>query len=51
MNPVSKSQASSSLIKNIERNKSMLDNFTIFLALSIIQFAYRSFTKKIQKRD
>lgn len=49
MNPVSRSQASSSFIQNIERNKSMLVYVTL-LALSIIQFASRSFTEKNQTR-
>ena len=31
MNPVSKSQASSSFFQNIEKNKGMLDYFTNFL--------------------
>ena len=38
MNPVSKSQASSSLIQNIERNKSMLNFFDSFFLEIIINY-------------
>lgn len=49
MNPVSKSQASSRLIQNIERNKSKLDYFAIFSIINYLICVQIHYGKKAKE--